>query len=85
MSTTYNASITAALPARIGHRQDKVLNFVANHPGCCAADVDRATNSHVVDHAHAVTYDAVRRLIARGLLRTQKAGSRVKLFIEPTT
>lgn len=82
-----STSITAALPARIGHRQNKVLNFVTNHPGCCAADVDRATNVyiHATNHAHKVTYDAVGRLIRRGLLRAEKAGSRVKLFIEAST
>jgi hypothetical protein len=78
---SYNALITARLPSRIGFRQDMIMSFVANNPGCTAADADRATNHYVQNHAHYVTYDAVKRLIRRGLLRVEVKGGRNLLYI----
>lgn len=59
---------------RIGRRQDAILYYVANHPGATSAEIDRATNHHV-PHSHTVTYDAVNRLLRRGLLERAGVGS----------
>lgn len=66
---------------RLGFRQQKVLAYIAAHPGCTAAEADRATNHYVQDHAHYVTYDAVKRLVRRGIVAAATQGGRNLLTV----
>ena len=66
---------------RIGPRQARILDYVAEHPLVCTAEVDRATNDYT-PHSHKVTYDSVGRLIGRGLLGVKPGkGNRALLFV----
>lgn len=56
----------ATSPDRLGHRQRAILAAVACAPGCSILQLDRLTN---IGPRHALTYDAVHRLAARGLVR----------------
>jgi predicted transcriptional regulator len=60
---------------RIGHRQDMLLTLIANNPGITTAELNRITNSH--GRSHIVTYDAVGRLLRRGIVaRTDSRSNR---------
>lgn len=51
---------------RIGPRQDTLLTLIANNPGITSAELNRVTNAH--GRSHVVTYDAVNRLMRRGIV-----------------
>lgn len=51
---------------RINARQARLLSFITNNPGCTKMDVVRSEWS---GRGHAASYDAVNRLIKRGLVR----------------
>lgn len=67
----------------LGARQRRILDYVRAHPGCTGKEVDDATNALVgtAEHAHYVTYDAINRLIKRGLLRGEREAFRKRLYV----
>jgi predicted transcriptional regulator len=54
------------------------LAYIASHPGCCTAEVDRACRT--ARGGHKWMYEVVGRLIRRGLVRTVANGARADLF-----
>lgn len=67
---------------KLSMRQSQILRFVASNPGCSKMDVCRFEWGR---RGHRASYDRIRRLIRRGLLRTGKpvvnGCGRVGLFI----
>jgi len=57
---------------RLSNRQEAVLSFVRANPGVTAADVTRYEWG---GRGHSATYDRVKRLVRRGLIRTGKPAS----------
>lgn len=53
---------------RINSRQANLINYVANNPGCTIMDACRHEHS---GRGHAASYDAVHRLLRRGLLKAR--------------
>lgn len=62
-----------------GSRQKQILALLRVQPGMTAAQLDRATNAH--GRVHHVTYDAVKRLERRRLIRVEVVGSKRKLYV----
>jgi hypothetical protein len=52
----------------MSHGQRAYVEYVRRHPGCCAADVDRACRWNP-QAGHKWIYDSVGRLLRRGFLR----------------
>jgi hypothetical protein len=67
----------------IGARQRKILAYIMAHPGCAGREVDKSTNAlyGLEGHAHFVTYDAINRLIARGLVGREREAFRSRLYL----
>jgi len=64
---------------RVSFAQLEYLQFVAQHPGCCIADVDRACRRDRTA-GHFWIYASIRRLRKRGLLYSEPGpGGRVIL------
>lgn len=59
----------------------QALEYIEGHPGCCIADVDRAVRT--ARGGHRWMYFTVKRLIRRGLVRFERAGSRILLYALP--
>jgi predicted transcriptional regulator len=53
--------------------------YIASHPGCCTAEVDRAVRT--ARGGHQWMYATVDRLIKARLVRTERRGSRANLFV----
>jgi hypothetical protein len=65
---------------RVSHNQARYLDYIAAHPGCSIADVDRACRINRLA-GHKWVYDGVKRLIARGIVRTEQKGGKHSLTI----
>jgi len=53
--------------SQLSRNQWSYLSYIAAHPGCCAADVDRACRRNP-NAGHKWVYDSVARLRRRGFL-----------------
>lgn len=61
--------------------QHRYAGYISSHPGCCAADVNRACKANSLA-GHKWVYDGIRRLIRAGVLRSERgAGGRRLLFV----
>lgn len=65
---------------RVSTNQSRYLSFIAAHPGCSIADVDRACRRNP-RAGHKWVYDGVNRLIDRGLVQRSYAAGRTVLSI----
>lgn len=65
---------------QMSHWQRAYLKYIAENPGCTAADVDRACRRNP-NAGHRV-YEGIRRLAEHGALRREKTGSRFELYVE---
>ncbi len=66
----------------MSYNQSRYLEYVADHPGCCVADVDRACRRNP-QAGHQWVYDGIARLIKQQALRAEFKGSRKTLFVIP--
>ena len=64
---------------RMSSNQARYICFVADHPGCCVADVNRRCR-HNPQAGHKWVYDGVARLVRRGLLKARYSGNRKLLY-----
>ena len=60
--------------------QHDYLRYIAAHPGCCAAEVDRACRCNPVA-GHRWVYEGIRRLAENGALLREKAGAKFLLYV----
>jgi predicted transcriptional regulator len=63
---------------RLGPSMTAALDYVYRHPGCCAAEVDRARRT--ARGGHRWMYATVGRLIKAGMVSTIRNGSRADLY-----
>lgn len=65
--------------SRVGRAMRAALRYVAAHPGCCAAEVDRACRT--ARGGHQWMYAAIVRCARAGYLTRTRAGRRIELTI----
>ncbi len=63
---------------RLSIHQQRYINYVRDHPYCCAADINRHCKSNP-QAGHRWVYNGVKRLVRRGLLIATCQGSKVLL------
>lgn len=65
---------------RASAAQRTYVQYIAAHPGCYVAEVDRACRRNPAA-GHKWVYDGVSRLVRRGILRAEWRGPRKCLWV----
>jgi len=65
---------------QMSNAQHIYARYVASHPGCTIADVDRACRRNPLA-GHRWVYDGVHRLIRQGVLEDRRNGHRTSLYV----
>lgn len=63
---------------RIGPSMKVALEYIQLHPGCCAAEVDRAVRT--ARGGHKWMYDTIKRLVRARLIMRETDGNRKRLY-----